>query len=319
VLLAALALVGCLSRILPTVFATEHSVLLVAPGDDGALLLLPDDAPAHTVFEDEVLSQALPGSLIAIFENTCAAFLATNRMTPLVQTLSNRPAVVLDSDRVGTLTGITVLHGQVKAVIELAIGLGPGTAADPALARARLVSGAAPALLHLAGLRPSAALGQADWLPAGTPTTAELAFWEGWTVALQAEHARQRPEIVAAARGEADSEVQRDLLRRYERTPSNGFRGQVLSVDEAWRTPGVVGTFLYRLLLTDGSYYPQQYMLWMANYDSDQIPYAKVLLAINRMSDKRNASARAFVAAYVETFPSEREAVLALAREVFGE
>lgn len=317
--LAALALAGCLSRILPIVFATEHKVLLVAPEEGGALLLLPDDDPAYAVFEAEVMAQTFPGVLITIFENTSAAFLATNRMTPLMQTHSNRPVVVLDSDRVGALTQITALHGQEEATIELAIGLGPGTAADPALARTRLASGAAPALLYLAGLRPSAAIEQADWLPADAPTSAELAFWEGWTIALQAEHARQRPEIVAAARLDSDSTAQRDLVRRYERTSANGFRGQDLSAEEAWRTPGVVGTFLYRLLLTDGSYYPQQHMLWMANYDSEQIPYAKVLLAINRMPDKRNATARAFVAAYVETYPAEREAVLALTREVFGE
>jgi hypothetical protein len=85
-----------------------------------------------------------------------------------------------------------------------------------------------------------------------------------------------------------------------------------------WRTPGVAGTFFYRLLKTTGDFYPQRHMLWMTNFEDEVTPYAKVLLAMNRMPHKRAVSLQAFIASYIETFPAEREMILALASEVFG-
>lgn len=84
------------------------------------------------------------------------------------------------------------------------------------------------------------------------------------------------------------------------------------------RTPGVVATFFYRLLQMTGDFYRQRDMLWFVNYEPEDTPYAKFLLAVYRMPHRQQTSVEDFIQTYIESFPAEREAVMELAAQVFG-
>ena len=81
------------------------------------------------------------------------------------------------------------------------------------------------------------------------------------------------------------------------------------------RCPGAVGTLLYRLMQEDDGGYPQQHMLWFANFAPENRSAARVLLAANQMP-KRDVSVYRFAQAYASTFPAQRVQVMALLQEL---
>jgi hypothetical protein len=160
-------------------------------------------------------------------------------------------------------------------------------------------------------------------------TSPALAFEVGLGAAFEATYAEQHPELVQSLyRQDLPSPADRDRLYRCMLVPSNGlirrFEGEtptdtLRTPDEARRTPGVVATFMYRLLRRTGSHYPQRFLLWVYSYEGEERPYAKVMLALSRMPRREELSLATFIQSYIETFPAERAAVLSLAQEVLGQ
>ena len=96
-------------------------------------------------------------------------------------------------------------------------------------------------------------------------------------------------------------------------TDAQGHPGGGVALLEAFGLSGV------RLLGHAGNYYPQRHLLWFFGYSPDQVPYAKVILALGAVSTEQVLSVPGFIEAYAETFPAEREMILDLADEVFGQ
>ena len=341
--MAAMLVVAATSSCLPSVVSTEHDNVLITTAADGTLVIVADDDPLQQRFEDEVLSDPYVAYLLLLYEHATEAFIATNRMTSLNQTIANKPMIVLDSQEPGVLRRIKVTANEERVSVELALGLGHNGEIDLARARNDAPRAMARLLLELMGLRPEETDAARPLVHEVTePTTA---FWTGFGAALDAEYGQHHPELSAILRQElqratggdanpapgAESERMlaiRDRLRRYELVPINGLRarfedGERTSTPrpyaDAVRTPGVVATFFVRLVRVAGDYYPQRHMLWFANYDGPETPYAKILLAGNQMSRRRAPDVEAFVAAYAEAFPAQRDEVVSLAREVFGD
>ena len=212
--------------------------------------------------------------------------------------------------------------------VELALGLGHEGAMDLTTAREELPPVMGLLLLELMGLEPE----EDD---VGTPgslheaSTPSHAFWSGFGAAREAVHAAKDPGLIQRLQGRIElTREERDRLRLYQLVPSNGFRfrfdeagptGQLLRPDEARRTAGVVATFFYRLLAHSDRFYPQREMLWFVSFDPEEVAYAKVLLAVQRMSAHKGTSLDAFVASYAETFPAEREFIEGLGGEVLAQ
>ncbi|MFH1084985.1 MAG: hypothetical protein V1772_04400, partial [Chloroflexota bacterium] len=180
-LLAALAvaLAGCL----PTVVRTEHGYVLVrAQGAEA--LVLEDDDPLYARFEATVRGDPYLAQLLDLFNDATEAFLATNRMTSLTQTLANKPAILLGAPQPGAFEGVGARYHDQTVRLELAIGL--PWPAEGALDAARhdlpLAMGAA--LVRLMGLAPAgAALVVDDAHPARVAAPA-AAMVEGFALAL---------------------------------------------------------------------------------------------------------------------------------------
>ena len=316
------SLVSC--NIVPSVIRTDHQYILVRTVED-RLVVLEDDDPLFGRFDAEVLDDPYLARLLSIFENTTESFLATNALTSLSQTISNHLIIVLDSADVGVLHRVKVYAGGEAVPIELALGVGREGQVDLAFVRQNLARAMGMLLLELAGLKPKP--GDLATEPAiYEPTTPERAFWVGFGAALEAFYGEQHLDLLRLLYQDSSPEV-RDRLSRYEAIPRNGLRyrfangtptAELHPPEEAMRTPGVVATFFYRLLRQDEGFYPQRYLLWFNSYEPEEIPYGKVLLAANRLSGK-DLSVQAFIAGYVEAFPSEKEAVLTLAEQAFGQ
>jgi len=285
-----------------------------------------DDDPLYQRFDEEVLCDAYVRRLLTLYEHTTEALIATDSPTGFPQTVANLPVIVVDSAEARALHDIAMVAGVTEVPVELALGLGCAGEVDLAAARRNFARVVAPLLLELAGLR-SELDGPSPRPRIHQITTPSLAFWLGFEAALESAHAQARPELLAEAHSQdPDDPRVRERLYRYELVPRNGlryrFRDEVPTLElrsyqEAACTPGVVATFLYRLLERTGSYYPQRHLLWFASYEEKEIAYGKLLLAVHRMP-ARDISLEAFVNAFAETFPSERDPILALAEEVLG-
>jgi hypothetical protein len=320
--LALCLLCGCL----PTVIRTEQEYVLIQAQDERSVIV-EDDDPLYERLNSQVLADPYVHNLLTIYEDATEAFLATNKLTSLSQTLANKPIIILGSPKSGAVRKLRAQYGDQEIRIELALGL-TQSGDDLQAAQREFPSAAAEVFVWLVGLKPELAEGAAPAPMAQDVTTEGQAFCRGFGLALETLYSEGHPEWLEALRAESrNSSEAQQRLTRLERLPRNGFRfrsevGQpaeaLRTSAEMWRTPGVAGTFFYRLLKTTSDFYPQRHMLWMTNFEVEVAPYAKVLLAMNRMPDKRSMSMRAFIASYIETFPAEREAVLALASEVFG-
>jgi hypothetical protein len=317
----ALVLAGCL----PSTIQSEHGFVL-ARMQDGVPVRLPDDDPLYAQFQAEVLDDPHLGDLHRLFEDTTESFIATNTPHAAPQTVANHLVIVLDSEQVGVLRDITLRVSETNVPIELAVGLGPGATDDWTLARQQFESGVARLLLDLVGWdtrHADAEPGSLPYTPISEPTTPARALTVGFEAAMQAIHAQRAPDLLTAlSSNDIRTPQEQELLLRYKAVPAgeygaaaNGSR----SPEEMQRTPGAVATFFYRLLQTMNHFYCQRDMLWFVNYEPEDIPYAKILLAVNRMPHREQAaSVETFILAYGETFPSERAAVMELAEQVFG-
>jgi len=291
------------------------------------LVLVVDDDPLYEQFDAQVFRDPYLTLLLMVFEHTTEAFLATNTLAPWRQTIANRLIIVLDSRDMGVLRDITVHHNDVRVPIELAIGVGHDGRVDLELARQSFARVIAPLLLELVGLRRDGPVPSAS-PQVHEPTTRSEAFWVGFEMALESIYGEQHRELLEELRAREPGDPEAlDRLHRYELGPRNrlrfSFEGnapatKTRSPEEAARTPGVVATFVCRLLNEAGSFYPQRYMLWFVSYEPEEIPYGKFLLAVSRMPRHGEVSIQAFIESYAETFPAERDSVVALAEEVLG-
>lgn len=323
---ALLLLIACLSSCVPLVIPSEHDYVLIR-SEGGDLTVVEDDAPLYERFESEVLSDPFARRLLTLYAHATEAFVATNTRTNHAQAVANHPLIVVDSAKAGVLRDLRVSHGTRRIPVELALGVGEGGSENLALARKELPLVVGPLLFELMGLDPEGCVTSAR--PAlYEATTPSCALWIGFGASLAALHGETQPRLAQRNPDlSAASQDGHERLYRYHLVPANGFRyrfedglatSQLRSDDVAQRTPGVVATFLYRLLKRADSFYPQREMLWFVNYDAEEWAYGKVLLAVQRMATQREASVEAFVAVYAETFPAERGLVHDLAHEVFG-
>jgi len=317
VVLLLIALCGCQ----PQVIGTEREYILARMEGD-TLAVLADADPLYDQFETDVLSDAYLRLLLMTFEHTTEAFLATNRHSPFPQTLANRPVIVLDSAAPGPLRNVRLRTGRRMVTVELALGLGREGRLDLAFAREEMAGAIAPLLLALAGAK----VPRQDVAPElAIETAPEVAFAAGFAAALEALYAQRHPERWAAWKAQAEQDpAARERLQRYEDVPRNAFRFRpggdaavLRSAEEAQRTPGVVATFFYRLLLQAEEGYPQRFLLWFVSYAPEEVPYGKVLLAVASLPGGQ-LSLPAFIASYGENFPAERQDIQKLAAEVFG-
>ena len=321
-----LALSVCLSGCVPSIVSTEHEYILARSQGD-ALLIVKDDDPLYRQFESEVLSDPYLYRLLMIYEHATEAFLATNVLTPLSQTVANKPVIVLNGPGPAVLRDVELEYGEGRVAVELAMGLGNRGDLDLDSARQDFGRVIASSLVELMGLDPGPGR-QAENVRVYETTSPSLAFRVGFQAAVEAFHGQEDPGLLQALRRETPQSAEmRDRLYRYELVPGNGLRfrfdGDVpttepLPYEDALRTPGVVATFFYRLIRSTGDFYPQRDMVWFVNFESGETPYAKVLLAVSRMSGDKKASVQAFVRSYIETFPIERSLLLLLVEQVFG-
>jgi hypothetical protein len=315
-------LCGCL----PTVIRTEQEYVLIRAQDE-RFVIVEDDDPFYERVNSEILADPYVHSLLTIYEDATEAFLATNKLTLLSQSLANKPIIVVGSPESGAVHKLRAHYGEAEVRIELALGLAHG-ADDLQAAQREVPSAAAEVFIQLVGLKPEQGQAGAPAPTAQDVTTETQAFCRGFALALETLYSEAHPEWLRALQAESEASSEAQVRRTHlELLPRNGFRfrfeaGQPTEAlrppSEMWRTPGVAGTFFYRLLKSTSDFYPQRHMLWMTNFEGEVAPYAKVLLAMNRMPHKRDVSMQAFIASYIETFPAEREAILALASEVFG-
>ncbi len=321
--IACLVLGFTLSGCLVTVVSTEHDYVLVHT-EKGALTVVADDDPLYTRFDSEILSDPYLQRLLSIYGHVTEGYQATDMTRSLAQAIANKPIIVTDSAQAEVMHNIEVDYEGERIPVDLALGLGPWDSNDLTAARSALVPAMASWLLDLMALKPDFTVRPKTYELA----TPSLALRAGFEEALEAVYGRQHPEMLDALRRQALAAPEaRERLLHYEAVPANELRFRFAgdaptkerrSREEAMRTPGVVATFLYRLIEHSGSYYPQRYMLWFTNFDAEEIPYAKVLLAVNRIPQKQ-ISVQNLIASYIESFPAEKASVLSLADEVFGQ
>ena len=312
---------GCL----PSVVKTEHEYLLIRREGD-TLTILEDDDPLYARFDNEVLNDPYLYRLLMIYEHGTEAFLATNALTSLSQTIANRPMIVLSSDQVGVVRDVVAQYRGTRIAVELGLGLGDRGEVNLDLARRNFAWAIAPLWVELMGVKTdSGDSATQPWIY--QVTTPSRAFWLGFAAALDAMYGQLHPEILRELEYDSSSPERRERLYRLKLVPANGLRfrfegdtltSELRSPEDVMRTPGVVATFFYRLLQNTGDFYTQKHMLWFANFESDETPYAKVLLAMYRMSGHKVATIQSFIESYIETFPAERDSVLLLAEQVFG-
>ena len=312
VLLALLvcALLGCFPAVAPS---GENYVLVHE--EDGRLVAYGSASPIYEQFERQVLVDDYLALLISTFENTTTAYLATN--TPRQgrqRTIANHLIIVLEQMRNGVLHDVSFYVDERRVSVELALGLAVSAENDLAPARFALADGLGRVLLELAGTGPLPDSVDPP-MSLDKPISEAQAFSTGFAAALAALHADALSRTQPALCLPADSP-----LAGAERVRATA--GQTLlgagTQQETMRTPILVGAFLYRLLSEGDGYYPQQYMLWFANYEPEEFAYAKFLLAVRRMPSAERPSVERFIISYGETFPAERERIERLAGEGFA-
>jgi hypothetical protein len=301
---------------------TTHGYVLVRT-QDAALVPVPDDDPLYTVFDTQVLQDAYLRNLLDLFEHTTDAFVATNTASPLRQTVHNYPILVLDSAGPGVLRDIVLQSSGGKVPVERALGLGDDGAMDLYRAREAFASASTLWVLELVGVSTT---GAGSEIALDQPADAQVALCAGLAAAVDALHA------LAASPGPAASyagvgAAAAPLQARRQAIVDNAYAyrwahghatAQRLPRAEAVRTPGATGTFFCRLLQQTGVYTRQRDMLWFVNYTGPEMPLAKTLRVCRRLAGARALDMESFVAVYAETYPAERDAVLALADEVYG-
>lgn len=310
----ALVVTGC---VLTSSVPTERQYAL-AQRVDGTLTALATDDPLYDRFDRQVLSEPTLQLLHAVFEHTTESFLATNGMIPAPRTVANYLVIVVDSEATGVLRDVRLATPGGQARLELALGLGQAGAVDLPGARHRMAAAMGPLLLELVGRRPPDGFSLAALASPEQPTPPEEALWAGYALAMEAVYAR--PYLGAAPLDEslyALNPPPDELLAR-QRAIAAWAEGGAASRSEAIRTPAAVAALIDALHRQAGNYYPQQHMLWMVAYEPEEVPYAKVLLAMMRMPPRTSASVEDLVAAYAETYPAERQAVHALADAILG-
>ena len=315
-----LPLVGCL----PSTVKTDHPYVLLRQQDHD-YAILEDDDPLFTTLDEQVFADAYLPFLRAVFDHTTAAIIATDTPTTYPQTIANKLFIVVDSDGAGVGHKIEGQFETATVPVELALGLGRGGQVDTEWARWHFPRAVGQLLLELVGLPAEEALDPQPLIH--ELASPQAAFYVGWQAALDALYAQAHPACAVSLRAKGELTAQeRDLLRRYQDVPRNGLRyrydgerptAELRSPQEAMRTPSVVAAFFFQLLQGASGYYPQREMLWFANYEQDDRIYGQILLAASRM-DRQDVSIQAYIRAYVETFPAERDAVLALAERTFG-
>jgi hypothetical protein len=311
VLAVALVLTGCVLR---ASIPTQRPYAL-ARRVEGSLAVLATDDPLYEAFDEQVLSDATLQCLLGLFEHTTESFLATNGVIPAPQTVANYLLIVADSEIPGVLhdTRVAVPGGQAR--VELALGLGQEGRVDLTGARHRMAAAMGPLLLELVGRRPPEGFTLGALTSPDTPVSSQEALWAGYALALEADYARpyldRDPHDVPLAALPLPPE---DLLARQSALCAGEATGPR---EEAVRTPSRVAALLIALHRQAGHYYPQQYMLWMVSYEPEEVPYAKVLLAMLRMPPG-DATVEDLIATYAHTYPAERHSVHALADAILG-
>lgn len=319
VALIACLLVGCL----PTAIKTSHPYILVR--QEGSLWrALADEDPAYEAFSGDILADPYLERVRGLFDGATKALIASDISTGRPQTAANVMIILLNSQETGLQRHIAISKGSARVRVELALALGREGREDAFWVRHHFAWAVGLLLYELMGQEPAAM-----WPPARPyeVTSPARALEEGWAGALDLLHAEAAPEAMVALQGQADlPPTLQDRVLRDHWARENGFlmrfqNGQLTAEartpQEAVATSGVVTTFFYRLLKGTNSFYPQQYMLWFANIEPEDVPYGKVLLAFCRMP-KRDPSLEAFVKTYGETFPAERAWVEGIYREVIG-
>jgi hypothetical protein len=300
---------------------TPHEYVLLCT-QNASPTVLADDDPLYTEFQEQVLSDPYLATLISLFENTTTAYASSNRAAPVATTVANHLMIVLDTADVGPLPDLRARYSESNFSVELALGLGNQSRVDLAWAQDHMAQAMGPLLLGLAGL--PAVAGQAAPHEATTP---DAALYHGFGLALEAIDGQ---DPATQSRWRARGQDSRAILAQQDRVHQvrdNGYLFryendeptlQLRSREQAMRTPGVVAAFFTRLLERSGVYYPQCHLLWFFSYPPDQVPYAKVLLALDDMATGEQISVQGFIDSYSELFPADRKMVLALADEVFG-
>ncbi len=316
------SLAALLSGCLPATIATSHPYVLLRQEGDG-FVLAPDEDEAYLRFEQAVLSDAALNRLLGLFDGTAKAILAEGMATRAPQTVANPLCVVLDSQESGVIHGLRVEQEQGQGRLELALGVGHVGQEELAWTREQMAPNLGLLLYELTGQRPVATSAPAAPAHLADPAMAlQFGLAEAFA-ALRSDAVAGEPaeavsaEIIAlrqAQRQRADWVAADAYIWRFEGgQPTNVRRSRA----EALATPGVAATFFYRLIREADEGYPTRYMLWFANYDAADAPYAKLLLALTRMP-RRAASLESFVQAYQATFPAERAWIAGLAEEVWG-
>lgn len=310
--LCSLLLIACSTSLVPSVVSTEHEYVL-ARSEGDALVKVQDDNLLYDRFDENVLSDPYLHQLLIVFDDTTEAFWATDRLTSSPQTVANKLVIVVNSSQARVLHDVVVEDGGRKVPIELALGLGDEGTTDLVHARQALAPTMADLLWELMSLPRS----NVSSVPLYEATEPSVALERGFQTAIATTHWERRPEELEETHSKRCSLVSQNAFRRrfVDGAPSAKLR----SPEEALRTPGTVATFFYRLLQRTNAAYPQRYMLWFTNYEDANVAQAKVLYALSRTPGCGAISAQHFIKAYVEAFPAEREMILSLAEEVFGQ
>ena len=143
-----------------------------------------------------------------------------------------------------------------------------------------------PLLMELVGMAPPQDVAWHD-VPLQKPTAPHIAFWRGFAAAIE---------------GDADI-----AMLSYP-TISR----------EAAETPARTAAVFDRLLHAGDAYYPQEEMLWFVSFEPQEIPLAKVLLAMTHMPGGQRASLETFIRSYEEIFTGERQIVELIKEAAMG-
>jgi hypothetical protein len=301
---------------------TEQTYLL-ARRDGSSWRVLPDDDEAYVAFSTEVLGDPYLSQLLGVFDGATKAMLAEHLADRMPQTVSNVPVILLDSERSGAIRDVRLVRAGEHVNIELALGLGNKGREDQGWAKQRMAWAVGMSLYELMGQAPTS--DDTPWVSPYEATTPDRALQEGFALALDALHARANSGLVEAIAFRSNIGIElRDRLELAGLVEANRFRFEFTHREptsvlrthpRALATSGVSATFFYRLLQETGSGYPQRLMLWFANFQTADVPYAKALVALAYMPRTR-PSLEGYVAAYGELFPAEKGWIADLFRQV---
>jgi len=309
---------------MPSVVRSDHGYLLLRQGA-GGLEFVSDDDPLYATYQEHVLVDPYLLHLLALFDHTTAAIIATEMPSSFPQTVANRAAIIIDSQEAGLLHQVSGRYETSSVKLELAMGLGDQGRIDADFARQQVPRVVGQLLLAILE-RPTTG-GPQQAIALSEITDPNAALHVGFQAALDALYGQSAPQRVIALRLRTDlSAAERDLLSRYDDIPRNALRyrhvagqptSELLTPQQAMCTPGVVASFFFRLFGQTTGYYPQREMLWFANYEDDDRTDAQVLLPFRRMG-RGDQGIAGYLARYCETFPSEAASVRQLAIQVFG-